>query len=271
MLSSAFVTELQAAVVTEPRKRSLDDIAETAKAAAVVSIIHERELASDSSGSNGRDVVFGSVSPIPLIEIRPGTRSSARTLDRRNRVQQLDSGRAVVHVRRSHLDDQGNPLSVGYDMALATGFGSVRGVGASVGPPKTARMEALSTTALDQSIWPNLPRALSNCRWRAGHTPRTVHQASRRQQVQPLPQPNSTGSRFHGMPVFNTKMIPVKQRRSGTRGRPPFGFAGSGGNNGWICSQSSSLTKSDDMSIPLSSLSRDTHRKLDRGSIRVLH
>jgi hypothetical protein len=50
-----------------------------------------------------------------------------------------------------------------------------------------------------------------------------------------------------------------------------LGFGGSGGNKGLICSQSSSLTRSDDMSIPLSSLSRDTHRSIAQIRTVVLH
>ena len=37
--------------------------------------------------------------------------------------------------------------------------------------------------------------------------------------------------------------MPVKQARSGTRGRPPLGLGGSGGSSGATMAHSSSLTK----------------------------
>ena len=46
------------------------------------------------------------------------------------------------------------------------------------------------------------------------------------------PQPISWGSISQGMPVLSTKRMPVRQARSGTRGRPPLGLGGSGGSSG---------------------------------------
>ena len=42
------------------------------------------------------------------------------------------------------------------------------------------------------------------------------------------------------MPLRSTKTMPVRQARSGTRGRPPFGFGGAGGNSGSTISHNSS-------------------------------
>jgi hypothetical protein len=50
----------------------------------------------------------------------------------------------------------------------------------------------------------------------------------------PLPQPISAGRYSQGIPVFSTNRIPVSAARSDTRGRPPFGFGGSGGISGAI-------------------------------------
>jgi hypothetical protein len=74
-------------------------------------------------------------------------------------------------------------------------------------------------------------------------TPAPCQSRSRRQQVEPLPQPSAWGNSRHGQPVRSTKMMPLKAIRSGTRGRPPFGFAGSSGNNGSISSQRASGTR----------------------------
>ncbi len=57
-----------------------------------------------------------------------------------------------------------------------------------------------------------------------------------------LPQPISVGRYSHGVPVFSTKRIPVKQARSEIRGRPPLGLGGSGGICDFICSHSSSVS-----------------------------
>src|SRR5215207_8494742 len=46
------------------------------------------------------------------------------------------------------------------------------------------------------------------------------------------------------MPLFSTKMMPVRAARSSTRGLPPLGLGGSFGKSGSIISQSSSLTNS---------------------------
>ena len=74
-------------------------------------------------------------------------------------------------------------------------------------------------------------------------TPASCQSRSRRQQVIPEPQPISWGSISQGMPVFSTKMMPVKAARSGTRGRPPLGLGGSGGSSGATRAHSSSLTR----------------------------
>ena len=65
-----------------------------------------------------------------------------------------------------------------------------------------------------------------------------------RQHVMPLPQPISLGRSSQPMPLFKTKMIPVKTLRSSRRGRPPLGFGGSGGNSGATSAHNSSLTRS---------------------------
>jgi len=62
----------------------------------------------------------------------------------------------------------------------------------------------------------------------------------------PLPHPISRGSISHGMPLLRTKTIPVSTARSGTRGRPPFGFGGSGGSSDSTTAQSSSVTNAFD-------------------------
>src|SRR5215207_11301068 len=46
------------------------------------------------------------------------------------------------------------------------------------------------------------------------------------------------------MPLFSTKMMPLRAARSSTRGLPPCGLGGSDGSSGSMISHSSSLTNS---------------------------
>jgi hypothetical protein len=103
-------------------------------------------------------------------------------------------------------------------------------------------MLAESRHARLQSIRSAAPKRSRSVRCSASQTPASRQSRSRRQQVMPEPQPSSWGSHSQGMPVFSTKMMPVRQARSAIRGRPPFGLGGSGGNKGWMISQSSSGT-----------------------------
>jgi hypothetical protein len=132
-------------------------------------------------------------------------------------------------------------------MPLAAAFSSVGWVRSGMHPQKTARTDALSITARVQLIRADSPSALSKRRWTCGQIPRSVHSFNRRQHVTPLPQPNSSGTNRHGAPVLSTNTIPIRQFRSGTRGRPPFGFGCSRGSNGWTSFQSSSGTSANAM------------------------
>ncbi len=78
--------------------------------------------------------------------------------------------------------------------------------------------------------------------WSRSQTPAACQSRRRRQQVTPEPQPISWGSISQGMPDFSTKMMPVSAARSGTRGRPPLGLGGSGGNRGSTIAHNSSGT-----------------------------
>ena len=131
---------------------------------------------------------------------------------------------------------------VRHHMALRARFAAIRRVRSGSAPPFFAGMLALSRQARSQSIWSASPSS-SNKTWcRRSQTPASCQSCNRRQQVMPEPQPISAGSISQGMPALSTKMMPVRQARSGMRGRPPVGFAGSGGSNGAMRFQSSSET-----------------------------
>jgi len=73
----------------------------------------------------------------------------------------------------------------------------------------------------------------------------------RRQHVIPDPQPSTSGSICHGMPLRRTKRMPVRQARSGTRGRPPFGRGGEIGRNGSTRSHNASGSAAAAISVTL--------------------
>jgi hypothetical protein len=125
-------------------------------------------------------------------------------------------------------------------LALRARFSFIRRIGAGTFAPFLAATLAESTAAHDQSILPASPNLSSSIWCSFSHTPASCQSLSLRQQVIPLPQPISGGRYSHGKPVFSTKMMPVSAAQFGTLGRPPFGFAGSGGSSGSITSHSSS-------------------------------
>src|SRR5215204_2841416 len=105
-------------------------------------------------------------------------------------------------------------------------------------------MEAESKQARSHSIWSASPRRFKSTRCRRSQSPASCHSRNRRQHVTPEPQPISWGNISQGMPLFSTKMMPVRAARSSTRGLPPWGLGDSGGSSSSITSHSSSLTNS---------------------------
>ena len=64
--------------------------------------------------------------------------------------------------------------------------------------------------------------------------PEDCQSRRRLQRVMPDPQPISCGNFSQGMPLRRTNRIPVRQARSGTRVRPPFGLRGTDRSMGGI-------------------------------------
>ena len=177
--------------------------------------------------------------------VRTPTRSSrtaSRLADRLDRVQGGFQQPRVMHVGRRERHGEGDPLSVDHKMALRARFAAIRRIRPGVFAPLLAATLAESSDARDQSSLSASAKRWSNSWCRRSHTPVSCQSRRRRQHVIPLPQPISWGSSSHPIPLLSTKMIPLSAARSGTRGRPPFGFGGAGGNSGAITAHSSSLT-----------------------------
>jgi hypothetical protein len=131
---------------------------------------------------------------------------------------------------------QWDALPVDHNMALRARFASIRRIRPGFFAPPGAGTLAESSEARAQSILSASPKRSRSTRCSLCHTPAFCQSLSLRQQVMPLPQPISRGSISQGIPLRRTNRMPVSALWSGTRGRPPFGFGGSGGNRGSITS-----------------------------------
>jgi hypothetical protein len=232
-IGAAFVADAQPAVLMQPAVRALNDPAVDPQAAAVVGAA-ARQHRFDAACPQLAAVGLGVVRPIALDPPGPAARPPGLAPHRRDRVHQFDQLRDIVAVGGRDLCRQRRAMGVGEDVVLRAVFPAIRGARAGVRPPKTARTEALSTTARDQSIL-SAPRSLSSkTRWMRFQTPRLCQSRSRRQQVIPEPYPSSRGSISQGMPLRSTNRMPDSTSRlssglrPGYRRRPRLGL----GNNG---------------------------------------
>jgi len=106
----------------------------------------------DSQPAQDAPVTRRIISPVPVQPFGTSalwTRLATDGRDGGNQGKQLVD---VVLVGRGHLRRQGNAVGIGDDMVLAARFAPIRRIGAGLVPPKTARTEAESITARDQSI-----------------------------------------------------------------------------------------------------------------------
>ena len=148
--------------------------------------------------------------------------SAATPAERGERVHQGEQLRDVVAVRGGQRRDERNPVRVGENMMFRPGLAAIGRVRSSFFPPRTARRDALSTTARARSSWPRCRNSSSRARWSRFQTPARCHRTSRRQHVVPDPQPISRGSMFQGRPLRSTNRIPVSTARSGIGFRPAY-------------------------------------------------
>jgi hypothetical protein len=113
-------------------------------------------------------------------------------------------------------------------LARSVGFGPVWS------PQYAARMQLLSTTARDRSIWSSRASQSRSAKWIRSHTPACCQSRKRRQHVIPDAHPSSCGSICQGIPLRRTKTMPVRHARPETRGRPLCGRRGGIGKSGSI-------------------------------------
>jgi hypothetical protein len=254
------VAESQPALDEEPEKYAFDYTAMFAQSTAVFGAAFGDKRFNAAVAQGLADFVFGVVGPIGKQFFGTATTAASGTLNGRDRVNQRDGSLRVVDVRAGVLDRQRNALAIADDVPLRAVFAAIRGIRTCLRPPKTARTEQLSTTALDQSISLASPSSSRNIRHTLSQTPAKCQSRSRRQQVMPQPQPISSGKYSQAQPLRSTNRMPVSAWRSGTRGRPPLGLGGSGGSKGWIRSHNSSVSSG--LAISGSSMNRGNLRQL---------
>ena len=250
-VGAAFPSDAQTTELVQPTQRTLHHPAVDSQPAAVGSATL-RQHRFDATKPQLLAMPFGVVPPIALYPIRSEPGSAHATGNRRNRIYQGQQLGHIVAVGPSEDGCQRDAVRVRDDVMFGAVLPAIRRVGADLRPPKTARTEALSTTAREKSIW-SAPRSrASKARCTSSHTPASCQSRSRRQHVMPEPQPISWGKSSQGIPVFNTKRIPVRTWRSssglrpGYRNRRRFG----GGRNGAMNSHNSSSKIGLAMEVP---------------------
>jgi hypothetical protein len=182
------------------------------------------------------------VRPISLDPFGTASRSAWLATYRRDRVDQRQQLGYVMLVCSSYRGRKRDTLSVGDDMVFTPRFASICRVSARFFPPCTARTDAESTKARDQSSLSASFKCASSVSWTRCQTPRLRHASNRRQAVIPLPQPNSFGNISHGIPERSTKIIAHRTLRFSNGFRPGYRLRRlfGGGNTGSIKSHNAS-------------------------------
>ncbi len=241
-VSATFVADAQAAKLMQPTQGAFHDPACLAQPAAVGRSA-AGQLVGDSTLLQPAMVGGTAVGAIALHDLRPLARTTDLAPHRGDGGNERLEWAAVMDVGRRHERAQRQALGIGAKMMFAARFAAVGRVGPGLKPPKTARTLLESTTARDQSIRSAACNRRSSSWWSFFQTPAFCQSRKRRQQVMPLPHPNSCGRSCHAMPLLSTNRMPVSAARSGTRWRPGnlarrFFF----GSSGWMISHNESVT-----------------------------
>ena len=178
------------------------------------------------------------IAPICDQAIRALPRSARATRSlHRDRIKRLLEERDLRGGSRRHGNSERSTLAIGqyHELRSLTALG-----GADGSPPFFATTKVPSMKHSSQrTCWRSLSWA-KNARQRFNNVSSAAHWASRRWTV--LFEPYRAGSSLHGAPVQSTQRMPSKQRRSSTRGRPPFGLRFAGSNCSRILSHCASLS-----------------------------
>ena len=111
-----------------------------------------REKRDDVPGTQTLADCLRIITSVAQHAVRTMAWSSSLSLQERDGVNQRESLLRIVTIGPGELNSQWNSAPVANQMALATELSPIGGIRTGPLPPKTARTEQLSTTALDQSI-----------------------------------------------------------------------------------------------------------------------
>lgn len=240
-VGTALVANGQAAILGQPSKRALHHPAVPSQS--VLSLdAFPGDPALDPASTQERPAARDVIALIRMELLWPLPPATPRRLDRGNGGDEALEEHRVVPVGAAQEGDEGDALSVDHNMPLRARFAFICWIRPGFTAPFFAGTLAESSEARVQSIWSASPNRSSSARCNRSQTPASCQSRNRRQRVTPLPHPISWGNISHGMPDFNTKMIPVRAARSEIGGRPPFGFGCLTGSSGSITAHSSSLT-----------------------------
>lgn len=213
------VPDLEPPGLSDPSQPAFHDVANLSQTAAV-GRPRSRQVILDPPCLQALPVPLGPIGAVPVQRLRLAAWPPARPVDRRNVVEQGQRLGRIGAVRSGEPHGQRGAVAVNEQVAFGAFFSPIGGVFAGEDPPKTARIDWLSTQALSQSIRPSRPKRSSSACSSFFQTPRRCQYRRRRQQVTPEPQPISKGRSCQGRPVLRTKTMPVRQARSSTGGRP---------------------------------------------------
>lgn len=231
-----FIAYSQPPVLVEPCQGSFDYPSRGSKTAAVWSVALGED-GSDALGPQCLSMRFGVIGAIGLKPFRTPPGLTAFAAHGWNGLHQRQQLRDIVGVGSGYREGKGDALAVGENVMFAPRFAPIGWIRPRFVPPKTARTEALSATARDQSML-SAPFNFANSVSKTSCQIPSFCQASRRrQQVMPLPQPISWGRYSHGRPVRKTYNMPVSVCRFGMAGRPRLLGGLFGGRSGSTSSQ----------------------------------
>ncbi len=240
----AFVTDSESTILMKPRKGSFNHPAVFSQAASVFCATLGNHRF-NPQGAQNAPVGTRIVPPIRQKGVWSATGSPHLPRNRENRFEQGNQLSHVVTVGPREGEAEGNTLAVRKKVVFRPQLPSIRRVRARFFPPPMARTDALSATALDQSILSASRSLVNRRRWSFSHTPASCHSWSLVQHALPHPHPISLGSIAQGMPLLSTKRIPAKALRESKGLRPGYRnrLGLGGGNKGVISFHNSSSTK----------------------------
>lgn len=234
-----FVSDDKAAEAVEPGDGSLDDPSVSAEFLAALNAA-PRDADDDAAAADGCAAACKVVSLVGMKPVWPAAWAPASLAHRFDCIEQRLENFAVVNVGGGQDESERHSVAIDKNVAFATGFAAIDGVGAGFLAPFFAGTDEESALARDQSIAPAV-LSLSSNRWcKQAQTPALCQSRSRRQHVMPEQPAYSHGRYSHGMPVISTNMMPRSASGAATGGRPPFGRGGSRGSNATISASKSS-------------------------------